>query len=121
MIDVQFENNSWTTEFHIDCAGPVSIISQSKLHKLKTYDRYLEVRSVPTYLMNAFCSATDNTIKITGRIFLNIHFEGCLAKNVELFITEGGQRDIIGNNALPQLSFEVLQKTLSVSINEIEM
>ena len=40
---------------------------------------------------------------------------------MELFVTDGGQRDIIGNIALPQLRHEVRQKLVSGSINEKEM
>ena len=57
----------------------------------------------------AFYSATEDTIKVIGRIFVEICSEGWLAESVEFFIAVGGQRDIIGRNALPQLGIEVRQ------------
>ena len=71
--------------------------------------------------MIAFFKATNDTIKIIGRLFDDIRSEGWLAENKERFVTEGGQREISCNNALPQLGIEVRQKPISGSVNEVEM
>ena len=109
------------SEFQIDCASRVSFVLQSKLHELKIHDKFLEMHSVRNQLRNAFYSATDDTIKMIGRISVDIRSKGWLAKKLKLLITEGGQRVIIGNNAFPQLCIEVRQKLLSGSFNEVEM
>ena len=99
LIDLQLAKNCWCTEFQTVPASTVSFTSQSKLHELQIQDRFLKKHFVPSHLRNAFYSATDVTIIMNGCICAENCSDGCLAENLELFITEGGQRDIIGNNA----------------------
>ena len=59
-------------------------------------------------------------IKIIGRIFINVESEGWMAENADLFITEGVQRNVIGNKVLPQLKSEIRQKHIVRSVEENE-
>ena len=96
----------WQTEFQIDCARPVSFIAQTKLHELKIRNRFLGVRKLSNEIQNIFYSATDDVIRIIGRILVDVQSEGWVAKQAEFYITEEGQRDVIGNNILPALGIE---------------
>ena len=96
----------------------MSFYSQTKLHKLKVLGTIVAVWLVPDHLKKSFYSATDDTIKIIGRIYIDIRSEEWFSENADLFITEGGQRNINGNYNLPQLGIEVRQKQMVRSINE---
>ena len=91
------------TEFQIYCASIVAFISQSKLHKPKIQDRHLSVKSVANEIRNVFYSATEDVIKIIGRIDVRTDFRGWISEGAELFLTYGGQRDTIGNILCPSL------------------
>ena len=53
-------------------------------------------------------------------INIDISSERWMAENAELFITEEGQRAIIGNNVLPQFRIKLRHKQMVSSANEIE-
>ena len=51
-----------------------------------------------------------STIKIIGKVCVRIRSKGWDAKHQKLFITEGAERNLLGNDILPNLGIEVLQK-----------
>ena len=111
--------NKWETEFQIDCASPVLLISQKKLFELEIQERYLAVKAVQIDFRNVFYSATNDIIKIIGQVVVRIESEGWFFEGVELFITDGSQRDILGNNLLPSLGIEIRQERVSRGVNDV--
>ena len=61
------------------------------------------MKSVPNEIRNVFYSATEDVIKIIGRIDVRTDFRGWISEGAELFLTEGGQRDTIGIILFPSL------------------
>ena len=47
MLKIAMGISWWRTEFQIGCASPVSFISQTNLHDMKSRDRFLRVRKKP--------------------------------------------------------------------------
>ena len=72
---------------------------------------------MPSEIRNVFYSATDDFITIAGRIFVDSESERYLAKTV-YYITEGGQRDIIGNLILPLSGVKLRQRLVSRFVND---
>ena len=70
-------------------------------------------------IKNLFYSATDEVIRVIGRIIDDDESEGWMANPAEFYITEGGQRYIIGNNILPSLGIHVRQKRVEASVNKV--
>ena len=75
---------------------------------------------MPDKLKSSFYRAINDMIKIIETKFIDFRSEGWMAENAKLFIIEGGQRSIIGNNVLPQLRIEVRHKQNVSSANEVE-
>ena len=71
------------------------------------------------YATDLFYSSTNDIIKTIGLIVVRIESEGWISEDAEWFITEGGQRNILGNNLLPSLGFEVRQKRVSGGVNDV--
>ena len=62
--------------------------------------------------------ATEDIIKIIGKIVVSNESEGWISEGAELFIADGGQRDILGNNLLPSLEIEQRQKRVSRLVSD---
>ena len=119
MLEIAKGNSRWQTEFQIGCSSPVSFGSQTKLHELKIRDRFLGVRKVSDEIKNIFYSATEDVIRIIGKILVDVESEGWVVKQAEFYIIGGGQRVIIENNILPSLGIGVRQKRVEASISEV--
>ena len=77
-------------------------------------------KSVPGEIKNIFYSATDDVFRTISRNFVDIELEGWVAKKAEVYITDGSQKDIIGNNILPALGIEVRQKKVAAHVHEVK-
>ena len=64
--------------------------------------------------------ATEDIIKIIGKIVVRIESEGWISEGAELFITgeEVRKRDIIGKNLLPSLEIEERQMRISRVVSD---
>ena len=61
------------------------------------------MKSVANEIRIVFYSATEDVIKIIGRIDVRTDFRGWISEVAELFLTYGGQRDTIGKILCPSL------------------
>ena len=100
-------------------ASSVSSIPQSTRNVVKFQAPYLAVKSVPDEIRNAFYSATDDIIKIIGQIVVSIESEDWISESAELFITEGGQRDMITHSLIPSSGIEVRRSQVSQGVNDV--
>ena len=62
--------------------------------------------------------AAEDIIKTIGKIVVSIESEGWISEGAELFITDGGQRDILGNILMPSLKTEEHQKRVSRVVSD---
>ena len=102
-------NNPYNTEIQIDSASPVSFMKKDLLHELKTRDTFLKIEAVDEITRKAY-QGFGSTINIIGRVPVRIQSKGWDARDQKLFITEGAERNLLGNDILPNLGIEVLQK-----------
>ena len=65
-----------------------------------------------------YCGFTDNAISITGKIILPIFSNGWSHSQCHFFLTEGHERNILGNDNLPKVGAEVSQKRFSHYLNK---
>ena len=93
MLEIAMGNSRWQTEFQIDCASPVSFGSQTKLHELKSRDKFLAVTKVSDEIKNIFYSVTEDVIPIIGKILVDVESEGWVVKQAEFYII-GGAKEI---------------------------
>ena len=57
-----------------------------------------------------YCGFTDNAINISGKVKLPIFSNGWFNNDCHFFLTEGHERNILGNDNLPKVGIEVSQK-----------
>ena len=50
---------------------------------------------------------------------MDIELEGWVAKKAEVYITEGSQKDIIGNNILPALGIAARKMKVAAYVHEV--
>ena len=101
--------NPYCTEIQIDSASPVSFIKKDLLHELKIRDRFLKLEPVDEITKKAY-QGFGSTINIFGRVRVRIRSKGWDASDQKLFITEGAEKNLLGNDILPNLGIVVLQK-----------
>ena len=101
--------NPYYTEIQIDSASPVSFMKKDLLHELKIRDRFLKLESVDEITKKAY-QGFGSTINIIGRVRVRIRSKGWEANDQKLFITEGAERNLLGNDILPNLGIVVFQK-----------
>ena len=101
--------NPYCTEIQIDSASPVSFMKKDLLHELKIRDRFLKLEPVDKITKNAY-QGFGSTINIIGRVRVRVRSRGWDASDQKLFITEGAERNLLGNDILPNLGIVVLQK-----------
>ena len=101
--------NPYRTEIQIDSASPVSFMKKDLLHELKIRDKILKLEPVDKLLKKAY-QGFGSTINIIGRVRVRIQSKGWNASDQKLFITEGAERNLLGNDLLPNLGIVVLQK-----------
>ena len=101
--------NPYCTEIQIDSASPVSFMKKDLLHELKVRDRFLKLEPVNEITKKAYQSF-GSTINIIGRVRARIRSKGWDASDQKRFITEGAERNLLGNDILPNLGIVVFQK-----------
>ena len=79
------------------------------LNELKIRDRLLKIEAVDELTKKAY-QGFGSTINIIGKVSVRIRSKGWDAKEQKLFITYGAERSLLGNDMLPNLGNEVLQK-----------
>ena len=92
----------------VDSASPVSFLKKNVLHELKLRYPYLKFYPVDKATKDLYCGFTDNAINISGKVKLPIFSYGW-SDNCHFFLTEGHERNILGNN-VPKVWIEVSQK-----------
>ena len=101
--------NPYCTEVQIDSASPVSFMKKDLLNELKIRDRFLKLDPVDEITKKAY-QGFGSTINIIGRVRVRIRSKGWEASDQKLFTTEGAERNLLGNDILPNLGIVVFQK-----------
>ena len=101
--------NPYCTEIQIDSASPVSFMKKDLLHELKIRDRLLKLEPVDEITKKAY-QGFGSTINIIGRVRVRIRSKGWDASDQKIFITEGAERNLLGNDILPNLGIVVFQR-----------
>ena len=65
-----------------------------------------------------YCGFTDNAINITGKFISPIFSYGWSHRECHFFVTEGHERNILGNDNLPKVGIEVSQKHFPHQLNK---
>ena len=101
--------NPYCTEIQIDSASPVSFMKKDLILELKIRDRFLKLEPVDEITKKAY-QGFGSTINIIGRVRKRIRSKGWDASGQKRFITEGAEKNLLGNDILPNLGIVVLQK-----------
>ena len=94
----------------LDSASPVSFPKKNVLRELKSRDPHLNFYPVDKATKDLYCGFTDNTINITSKVILPIFSNGWSLNDCHFFLTEGHEKNILGNNSLPKVVIELSQK-----------
>ena len=86
----------------MDSASPVSFLKKNVLNELKLQEPYLKNYPVDKETKNLYCGFTDNAINISGKVILPIFSNGLSHDDCHFFLTEGHERNILGNDNLPK-------------------
>ena len=104
------KKNQVILNIQLDSASPVSFLEKNVLHELKLRDPYLKIYPVDKATKDLYCGFTDNAKNISGKMKLSIFSNGCSNNDCHFFLTEGHERNILGNDNLPKVGIEVSQK-----------
>ena len=104
------KENQVILNIQVDSASPVSFLKKNVLHELKLRDPYLKIYPVVKATKDLYCGFTDNAINISGKLMLPIFSNGWSHNDCYFFLTEGHERNILGNDNLPKVGIEVPQK-----------
>ena len=104
------KENQVILNIQVDSASPVSFLKKNVLHELKLRDPYLKIYPVDKTTRDLYCGFTDNAINITGKVKLPIFSNGGSDNDCQFLLTEGHERNILGNDNLPKVGIEVPQK-----------
>ena len=96
-------SNPLLTEIHINSASPVSVMKRELLHELKIRKRFLKIDEITKKAYQGLAS----TINIIGKVIVKIQSMAWDAKEQQLFVAEGAERKLLGNNILPNLGIKV--------------
>ena len=106
-----FENDRKVIlNIQVDSNSPVSFLKKNILHEMKLRDPYLKIYPVDKATKDLHCEFTDNKINISGKVILPIFSNGWSHNDCHCFLTEGHERNILGNDNLPKVGIEVSQK-----------
>ena len=94
----------------MDSASPVTFLKKNVLHDLKLRDLYLKIYPVDKATKYFYCGFTDNAINISGKVIISIFSNGWSQNACHFFLTEGHEKNILGNDNLPKVGIEVSQK-----------
>ena len=93
-------------------------MKKDPLHELKIRDRFLKLEPVDEITEKAY-QGFGSTINIIGRVRVRIRSKGWDASDQKLFITEGAERNLLGNDILQILGIVVLQKQSPPNVSEL--
>ena len=94
----------------VDSASTVSFIKKNVLHELKFRDPYLKIYPVDKATKDIYYGFTDSAINFCGKVILPIFSNGWSHNDCHFFLTEGHERNILGNDNLPKVGIEISQK-----------
>ena len=94
------KENQVFLNIQVDSASPVSFLKKNLLHELKLRDPYLKIYPVDKATKDPYRGFTDNAINFSGKVILPIFSNGWSHNN---FLTEGHERNILGNDNLPKV------------------
>ena len=112
--------NPYCTEIQIDSANAVSFMRNDLLHELKIRDRLLKLEPLEKKTKKAY-QGFGSTINIIGRVRVSFRSKGWDASDQKLFITKGAERNLLGNDILPNLGIVVLQKQPAPNGSELRI
>ena len=101
----------------VDSASPVSLLKQNVLHELKLRNPQLKIHPVDKKTRELYCGFTNDTINIIGKGVVRIQSNGWTADDIPFFITFGHERNILGNDNLPQIGIEIAQRQPLLPVN----
>ena len=104
------KENQVILNIQVDSASPVSFFKKNVIQELKLRDPYLKIYPVDKATKDLYCGFTENAINISGKVILPIFSNGWSHNDCHFFLTEGHERNIIGNDNLPKVGIEVSQK-----------
>ena len=104
------KENQVNLNIKVDSASPVSFLKKNVLHELILRDSYLKTYPVDKTTKDLYCGFTDNAINISGKVILPIFSNGWSHNDCHFFLTDGHERNILGNDNLPKVGIEVSQK-----------
>ena len=110
--------NQVILNIQVDSASPVSFLKQNVLHELKLGDPYVKKFPVDKATKELYCGFMNNTINITGKVIVPIFSNGWSHKECHFFVTQGDERNILGNDNLPKVGIEVSQKQYTTLTNK---
>ena len=110
--------NQVILNIQVDSASPVSFLKQNVLHELKLRDPYAKIYPVDKATKELYCGFTNNAINITGEVIVPIFSIGWSHKECHFFLTQGHERNILGNNNLPKVGIEISQKQFTTLTNK---
>ena len=110
--------NQVILNIQVDSASPVSFLKQNVLRELKLRDPYVKIYPVDKATKELYCGFTNNAINITGEVIVPIFSNGWSHKECHFFLTQGHERNILGNNNLPKVGIEVSQKQSTTLTNK---
>ena len=80
------------------------------LHELNIRDRFLKSEPVDKITKKAYQGFGSTKKNIIGRVRVRIRSKGWDASDQKLFIAEEAEKNLLGNDILPNLGIVVLQK-----------
>ena len=94
------KENQIILNMKVDSASPVSFLKKNVLHELILRDPYLKIFPVDKATKDLYCGFTDNAINISGKVILPIFSNGWSHSDCHFFLTEGHERNILGNEGI---------------------
>ena len=95
-------HNPYFTIIQINSDNPVSFVKKDLLHELKKRDNFLKIEAVDEFTKKAY-QGFGSTINIIGKVLVRIESKRWDAKDQQLFITEGAEKNLLRNDILPNL------------------
>ena len=94
----------------VDSASPVSFLKWNIDYELKLWDSLLKINTVDQATKDLQRGFTCDPIKLVGQVIVPIRSIGRTYETTIFFITEAHERNILGNDNLPNVGIEVAQK-----------
>ena len=104
------KENQVILDIQVGSASPVSFLKKNVLLELNLRDPYLKIHPVNKATKDLYCGFTDNALNISGKVILPIFSNGWSHNDCYFFLTEGHERNILGNDNLPKVGIEVTKK-----------